>query len=208
VIVIGGEITRGGQVRTIAIDKADGQADLVSRIRAGDQQAEAELVECYNRVVTSIIRRKVGDTAAADDLYQETFCIVLEKIRDGDIREAEKLPGFVCAVARNRVIKYFQRAAQQERLAEAEKIVSLAHPAADQLEQLLQKEEADIVRQILKEMTSERDIQVLFRFYLAEHDKEQICADLGLTSLQFNLVLHRARQRYKELYEQAMRSKQ
>jgi RNA polymerase sigma-70 factor (ECF subfamily) len=208
VIVIGGEIARGEQVRTIAIDKADGQADLVSRIRAGDQQAEAELVECYNRVVTSIIRRKVGDTAVADDLYQETFCIILEKIRDGGIREAEKLPGFVCAVARNRVIKYFQRAAQQEKLAEAEKIVSLAHPAANQLEQLLQKEEADIVRQILKEMTSERDIQVLFRFYLAEHDKERICADLGLTSLQFNLVLHRARERYRELYERGMKGKQ
>jgi RNA polymerase sigma-70 factor, ECF subfamily len=185
--------------------KACGGADLVSRIRARDQKAEAELVERYNRVVTNIIRQKVGDTAVADDLYQETFCIVLEKIRDGGVREAEKLPGFVCSVARNRVIKYFQRAVRQESL--TEESLLLLHPAADQLEELLRKEEADIVRQILKEMTSERDIQVLFRFYLAEHDKERICADLGLTSLQFNLVLHRARQRYKELYEQAMRSR-
>jgi RNA polymerase sigma-70 factor, ECF subfamily len=205
VIVIGGEITRGEQVRTIAIDKAGSGVDLVSRIRAGDQQAEAELVESYNRVVTSIIRLEVGDTAVADDLYQETFCIVLEKVRDGGIREAEKLPGFVCGVARNRVIKYFQRAVRQESL--TEETLSLLHPASDQFEELLRKEEADIVRQILKEMNNERDIQVLFRFYLAEHDKERICADLGLTSLQFNLVLHRARQRYKELYEQAMRSK-
>jgi RNA polymerase sigma-70 factor, ECF subfamily len=58
---------------------------------------------------------------------------------------------------------------------------------------LLQKEKAGIVRRILNEMTNERDIQALFRFYLAEDDKEQICADLGLTNLQFNLVLHRAR---------------
>jgi RNA polymerase sigma-70 factor (ECF subfamily) len=56
-------------------------------------------------------------------------------------------------------------------------------------------------------MTNERDIQVLFRSYLAEHDKKQICADLGLTSMQFNLVIHRARERYRELYEQAMRDK-
>jgi len=72
---------------------------------------------------------------------------------------------------------------------------------------LLRKESAGIVRQILKEMTSERDIQALFRFYLAEDDKEQICADLGLTNLQFNLVLHRARERYRELYEQIIREK-
>jgi RNA polymerase sigma-70 factor, ECF subfamily len=156
----------------------------------------------------SIIHREVMDAAVADDLYQETFCIVLEKIREGDVREPEKLSGFVCCVAKNRVIKHFQRAARQERLTETEEAVSLPHPARDRLEELLRKESADIVRQILKEMTNERDVQVLFRFYLAEDDKEQICADLGLTGLQFNLVLHRARERYRELYERTMRDKQ
>jgi RNA polymerase sigma-70 factor (ECF subfamily) len=110
-------------------------------------------------------------------------------------------------VARNQVIKHFQRAARQERLTETEEAVSLPCQAHDQLEELLRKESADIVRQILKEMTNERDVQVLFRFYLAEEDKEQICADLGLTGLQFNLVLHRARERYRELYERIIRDK-
>jgi RNA polymerase sigma-70 factor, ECF subfamily len=191
----------------MAIGKTVGGSELVSRIQAGDQQAEVELVECYSPVVMSIIRREVGATALADDLYQESFCIILEKVRRGDVREAEKLPGFVCGVARNQVIKHFQRAVRQRNMAETEDAVSISHPAPDQLEQLLQREKADIVRQILKEMTNERDIQVLFRFYLAEHDKKQICADLGLTSMQFNLVIHRARERYRELYERAMRDK-
>ena len=34
---------------------------------------------------------------------------------------------------------------------------------------------------------------------IAEEDKDRISADYGLSSLQFNRVLHRARQRYKEL---------
>jgi len=189
------------------MDKASGRSDLVGRIRGGDRQAETELVERYNRAVMSIIRRALGNSTVADDLYQETFCIIIEKIRGGDIREAERLPGFVCGVARNQVIKHFQRAARQERMTETEEAVSLPCQAHDQLEELLRKESADIVRQILKEMTNERDVQVLFRFYLAEDDKEQICADLGLTSLQFNLVLHRARERYRELYERIIRDK-
>jgi len=191
----------------MAMDKASCRSDLVGRIRGGDRQAETELVERYNSAVMSIIRRALGNSTVADDLYQETFCIIIEKIRGGDIREAERLPGFVCGVARNQVIKHFQRAARQERLTETEEAVSLPCPAHDQLEELLRKESAEIVRQILKEMTNERDIQVLFRFYLAEEDKEQICADLGLTSLQFNLVLHRARERYRELYERIIRDK-
>jgi RNA polymerase sigma-70 factor, ECF subfamily len=194
-------------VKTMAIGITERGSELVSRIRAGDHQAEAELIECYKLVVMSIIRREVGDATLADDLYQESFCIILEKVRRGDVREAEKLSGFVCGVARNQVIRHFQRTARQRDLAETEGAVSISHPAPNQLEKLLQREKDDIVRQILKAMANERDMQVLFRFYLAEQDKNQICADLGLTSMQFNLVIHRARERYRELYERAMRNK-
>jgi RNA polymerase sigma-70 factor (ECF subfamily) len=186
------------------MDKASGMFDLVGRIRSGDRQAETELVERYNRAVMSIIRRSLGNSTVADDIYQETFCIVIEKIREGDVREAERLPGFVCAVARNQVKKHFQRSVRYVRLIGTEEAISLPQPASDQLEELLRKETAIIVRQILKEMPNERDVQVLFRFYLAEDDKELICADMGLTSLQFNLVLHRARERYRELCERTM----
>jgi RNA polymerase sigma-70 factor (ECF subfamily) len=194
-------------VETLAINQADSVADLVSRIRAGDRQAEAELVERYNRGVRVVIRREVGDSAIADDLYQETFCLVLEKIRRGEVREPEKLSGFVCSVARNLVISHFRRAARQEALTGTEEITSLPQLAPNQLEGLLRKEKVELVRQVLQEMPNQRDIQVLFRFYIAEEEKEKICADHGLTGTQFNLVLHRARERYRELYLRAMSSK-
>ena len=53
---------------------------------------------------------------------------------------------------------------------------------------------------MIEELGNDRDRQLLFRFYVAEEDKDEIAADLGLSSLQFNRVLYRARQRYKELY--------
>jgi RNA polymerase sigma-70 factor, ECF subfamily len=191
-------------MKTPVINSADAGADLVSRIRAGDRQAEAELVERYTRGIEVIIRREVGNRSVADDLYQEAFRIAIEKIRRGDVREPEKLSGFVCGVARNLVIDYFRRAARQDSVGEVEEAASLPDPAPDQLETLLRKEQADIVWQVLKEMRNERDIQVLFRYYLAEDDKERICADLGLTSLHFNRVVHRARERYLELYKRLM----
>jgi RNA polymerase sigma-70 factor, ECF subfamily len=194
-------------MKTTAISDNCSQVDLVSRIRAGDRQAEAELVERYSRGVMIIIRREVHDTVAVEDLHQEGFRIVLEKIRRGDVREPEKLSGFVCGVARNLVIDHFRRAARQENNTEIEEAVSIPHPAPDQLQELLRKEKADLVRQVLKAMSNERDIQALYRFYIADDDKEQICVDLGLTSLHFNRVLHRARERFRELYERAMRDK-
>jgi RNA polymerase sigma-70 factor, ECF subfamily len=194
-------------MKSIAISDNCSQVDLVSRIRAGDRQAEAELVERYSRGVMIIIRREVHDTVAVEDIHQEGFRIVLEKIRRGDVREPEKLSGFVCGVARNLVIDHFRRATRQENNAVIDEAVSIPHPAPDQLQELLRKEKADLVRQVLKGMSNERDIQALYRFYIADDDKEQICADLGLTSLHFNRVLHRARERFRELYEQAMLDK-
>ncbi len=182
-----------------------GGANLVSRIMSGAPQAEDELVELYSRGVAFIIRREMGGASVADDLYQETFRIALEKIRRGDLRETEKLSGFVCGIARNLVIDYFRRVARQDGLIEIEEAASLPFLAPSQLDELLLKEKAALVRQVINELPSDRDRQMLFRFYIAEEEKESICADLGLTGVHFNRVLHRARERYRELYEKAVK---
>jgi len=191
------------EIDTAASDTTGG-ADLVSRILSGDQQAEAELVERYSRGVTFIIRRETRDASQADDLYEETFCIVLEKIRHGDLREPEKISGFICSIARNLVIDHFRKAARQRNLTGIEDAASLPRLAPSQLDELLQREKADLVRRVIDDLGSDRDRQLLFRFYIAEEEKESICTDLGLTSLHFNRVLHRARERYRELYEKAV----
>jgi RNA polymerase sigma-70 factor, ECF subfamily len=177
------------------------RVNLVRRIVAGDQQAEVELVEHYSRGVMFIIRRELGGASVVDDLCQQTFRIALEKIRHGDLCEPEKLSGFMCGIARNLVIDHFRRRAREESLTEIEEVAPLAHTAPNQFDELLLKEKSALVRKVITELPSDRDRQILFRFYIAEEEKERICADLGLTGLHFNRVLFRARERYRELYE-------
>ena len=73
------------------------------------------------------------------------------------------------------------------------------HPAPGQLAAVLLEEEAAIVRRLIAEMPTDRDRQLLLRFYVAEEEKDSICGELGLDSLHFNRVLFRARHRFKEL---------
>jgi RNA polymerase sigma-70 factor (ECF subfamily) len=191
-------------VETAASNDPGDAADLVSRIRAGDRQAESELVERFGRGVLMILRRSTRNAAVSDDLYQDTFRIALEKVRQGDLRDSARLGAFICSVARNLVIECFRRTARHEELTGMAEAERPPHRAPDQLEAVLQKERAAIVRQVINELPTDRDRQVLFRFYVVEDEKDQICADLGLTSLHFNRVLHRARERYRELYEKAL----
>lgn len=192
---------------TLCASRAGDVADLALRIMDGDREAEAGLVERYSRGVSIIIRREAGAAAIAEDLEQEVFRIAIEKIRRGDLRDPEKLSGFMSSLARNLVIEHFRRLARQESLPLDEESNQLPDLAPNQLEELLLKEKRRIVRQIINELNSERDRQILFRFYIGEEDKERICKELGLTSLHFNRVLFRARERYRELYEKAMGAK-
>jgi RNA polymerase sigma-70 factor, ECF subfamily len=194
-------------VDAVTADDSQSGADLVSRIRAGDRRGEEELVGRYACGVSIIIRRVVRNAAVAADLTQDTFRIALEKIRRGDLREPEKLSSFVCSVARNLAIGHHRKSSREESLTGIEEDRPLQDPAPGQLEELLQKEKATIVRRVINELPTERDRQLLFRFYIAEEEKEQICAEFGLTGLHFNRVLFRARERYKELYEKALRER-
>jgi DNA-directed RNA polymerase specialized sigma24 family protein len=78
-------------------------------------------------------------------------------------------------------------------------VLAAVSPVANVLHDLLDRENAALVRQAIQDLGNDRDRQILLRFYIAEEDKDRIAADYGLTSLQFNRVLHRARQRYREL---------
>ena len=75
--------------------------------------------------------------------------------------------------------------------------------APEAVNHLLQQEQAAMVRAVLAELDSDRDREILFRFYLADDDKERICRDLGLTAVHFNRVLFRARERFRELYRKS-----
>ena len=177
-----------------------GTRELAERVARGDPDAESEMYLRYKDGVSIIVEQIVRCGSAAEDVVQESFRIILEKIRRGDLREPDRLSGFISSVARNQAIDHVRRVRRminQEEIGQAEFLPS---SVPDQFERLWQKEQAEIVRQVIDEMKVERDRLVLYRYYILEQDKEDICAELGLSSKQFSSVLFRALKRYKDLY--------
>jgi len=180
--------------------------ELVNRILAGDRSGEEELVQRYCRAVSVIIRRSCGTRSAVEDLVQETFLTAITKIRQGDLRDPRALSGFICRIARNLTIMDGRRRKGHEDHVDIETVKEMADFAANPLDHVLRKEQAKVVRCVLKEVTPPQYRQVLSRYYIAQEDKESICADLGLASLQFNKVISRARKRFEELYMKSIRT--
>jgi RNA polymerase sigma-70 factor, ECF subfamily len=183
-------------------------ADLIAQIQAGDVRAEEELVHRYRRGILMILSRSPESRHAAEDLCQDTLRIAIESIRSGHIIDPERLSGFVCGIARNLVLNYSRRTTNREISTDDAKLASMSPGTPPpQLDNLLRAEQNRVVRRVIDELPADRDRELLYRFYIAEEEKESICNDLGLSSLHFNRVLFRARERYRQLYEKYLRRK-
>jgi RNA polymerase sigma-70 factor (ECF subfamily) len=88
-------------------------ADLSDRIRSGDADAEAELVRLFRRRIYVMSLARVRDAEAARDLTQEVLLAIVCALRNGQLRDAEKLGPFVYGTARN-VINNYLRTRQQQ----------------------------------------------------------------------------------------------
>jgi RNA polymerase sigma-70 factor, ECF subfamily len=180
-------------------DAFEAAASIAQRIERGDTEAEAQLVARFGRGIRVVIRHASSDPTVAEDLFQETFRVGLERIRAGALRDHAQVAAFLAGLARTLATEHFRRLrrAPQEDVSVLER---MAAPGGTSLDAVARREEADQVTTTLDSLPTDRDREVLRRFYLTMEDKDRICDDLGLTRLQFNRVLYRARERFRELW--------
>ena len=181
--------------------------DLVQRISAGDSAAEQELADTFRRGLSYMLRRLVKAPETSEDLLQDTLRIGLEKIRQGELRDPRRLPGFLRGIARNLVIAANRKQARRPRHEELDEVPEPVDSAPDPLQLALREEDRQRVRQLLGELASSRDRELLVRFHLGEEPKEEICSSMGLTVKQFNVAIFRARKRFRQLVEAAAERK-
>jgi len=86
---------------------AETDMDLIGRLQRRDPQALAELYDRYGRLAYSLILRVVRDTGVAEDLVQETFLRVWNRVQGFDAEKGSIGP-WLLAVARNRAIDYLR----------------------------------------------------------------------------------------------------
>lgn len=172
---------------------------LVTRIIEGDASAEEELVGRFEDAVSHVIRRITRNSSLVEDFSQDTFLTVIRKIRNGDVQQPECLGSFIANTARFHTIEQLRRLKQRAVSDNLEQAGEVPDPAPNRLDQLQTFEQLDEIRNLVRELRP-RYRELLLRFYINEEPKATICADLRLTSSQFDGVLHRARNRFKALY--------
>jgi RNA polymerase sigma-70 factor (ECF subfamily) len=98
----------------MAVHGVEDDTSLVARMQRRDPNALAELYDRYGRVTFSLIVRVVRDAGIAEDLVQETFLRVWNRVHGFDAQRGSIGP-WLLAVARNRAIDYLRSAGGRER---------------------------------------------------------------------------------------------
>jgi RNA polymerase sigma-70 factor, ECF subfamily len=171
---------------------------LVERIRTGDPSAMQELYQIFGRGVRLYLCRQLG-MQEADDKIHDTFVVVVQAIRNGELREPERLMGFVRTVARRMVAGHIDQLVHRRRDNVAlESGIVITDGRITPEQETIQREKVEVMLQVLGEMKSQ-DRDVLTRFYLYEQPQEQICREMKLTPTQFRLLKSRAKTRFADL---------
>jgi RNA polymerase sigma-70 factor (ECF subfamily) len=171
---------------------------LVDRIKAGDEAGMAELYAIFSKGIRFQLCRQLGPQEL-DDRVHDTFLIVVEAIRRGNLREPERLMGFVHTVVRRQIAAHIDAAVSRRR---SETDLDSTAPVADERASpealAIARQKIDLMKEVLREISS-RDREILTRFYLYEQTQEQICREMNLTETQFRLLKSRAKARFGEL---------
>ncbi len=173
-------------------------ARLVERIRSDDPSGMEELYRVFSQGIRFYLCRQLG-TQDLDDRVHDIFLIVTQSIRRGDLREPDRLMGYVRTVLRRQVASHIEQIVHfRNNHADLETGLRLTDRRPDPERSAIQNENQALAMRVLHSL-KRRDREVLVRFYLQEQTPEDICRDLDLSATQFRLIKSRAKTRFIEL---------
>jgi RNA polymerase sigma-70 factor, ECF subfamily len=175
-------------------------ASYVEKLRAGDANTEGHFVNYFSELIRLKLRSRLNTREAIEDVRQETFMRVLVLLRgEGGLRQPDRLGPFVNSVCNHVLLEHYRSKKKVEAAIDEETEATVAGKEPSALSLLETKDTERVVRQILHDLT-ERDRRLLQSVLLEERDKDEVCAELGISREYLRVLLHRAKQSFKSFY--------
>jgi RNA polymerase sigma-70 factor, ECF subfamily len=166
-------------------------------VRTGDPSGMEDLYRLFSKGIRFYLYRQLGPQDL-DDKVHDIFVIITQAIQRGDLRDPERLMGYVRTIVRRQVAAHIDAAVQSRRNPELNDSRHGCDPGPNPERGLIDKQNEELAMRILNSL-QKRDREVLMRFYLDEQPAERICREMGLSETQFRLIKSRAKARFGEL---------
>ena len=177
-------------------------SQLVVRLQAGDAAAAQEFARRLSPGLNALLRQHGCDADERAELVQECLEAALRAIQARRLGHPNALPAFVRATALNLATdRGRKRQRQREVKLSDESWENLPAESIGPAELLEQESAQALLKRCLEDLPVARDREILWQFYVLEHEKQQICGRFALSSEHFDRVIHRARRRFRAIWE-------
>jgi len=175
-------------------------ASYLERLQRGESVTEQHFVTYFGELIRLKLRSRLKSKEAIEDVRQETFARVLALVRAPDgIRHPERLGSLVNSVCNHVLLEHYRANSRTDSRLEEEPEHSFISQETGGAGAIEVRETELAVRKILSDLP-ERDRRLLQAVLLEERDKDEICAELGLTREYLRVLVHRAKQSFKSFY--------
>jgi RNA polymerase sigma-70 factor (ECF subfamily) len=181
-------------VEFFAFDKA-----YVERLREGDPPTEHHFVAYFEQLLRIKLRARMLPSDKVEDLRQETFIRVIAAVRrEGGVRQPERFGAFVNSICNNVLLEHYRSSAKSQPMEDSH--MEIPDKVLDLEGMLVTKQASEQVRKILDGMPR-RDRDLLRAIFLEEKEKDVVCKEFGVDRDYLRVLLHRAKDKFKALYE-------
>jgi RNA polymerase sigma-70 factor, ECF subfamily len=168
--------------------------ELVAGVQQGLPGSVEQLYGVFNKGIRYYLAKHLGPEDLEDRVH-DTFLIVLQSIKKGEVREPERLMGFVRTITRRTLAAHIDAMVHQRKeSAGIDPDALIPDTNANPERDVIRRQKVDVVLKTLEKL-SERDRELLHRFYLKEESQETICEAMSLSETQFRLMKSRAKAR-------------
>ena len=173
---------------------------LIERTLAGDESAFSTLVRKYQKPVHAFVRRKVGDFHIAEEITQDIFLRVYEKLQT--LKNPNTFAGWLYVIAAHQCFAWFEKKRIPMESLDAmppEELEELAYGQyrAKQQEEFANEQQREVVEGLLQKLP-EGERSVVTLHYLDSMTCEDVSELLGVSPNTVKSRLHRARKRLKK----------
>jgi RNA polymerase sigma-70 factor, ECF subfamily len=185
----------GIEDRAGSTDSMVSWAALLRLIALGETGAFESLYSAFGWVRNHFLQQ-IGDDG--DDLYNELMLDLYQKICQEQLRDPERLAGYVRVMAAHKLANHIQRVSSVRHKEQSTDNFDVPDRRSDPESAALQAQYKRIAVKVMMGLPV-RQREMLIRFYIREQTAEQIQAEMSLTATQFRLVKSRAKARFAEL---------
>jgi RNA polymerase sigma-70 factor (ECF subfamily) len=179
-------------------------APYLERLQRGDASTEQHFAAYFGELLRLKLRSRLSSREAVEDVRQETFVRVLTLVRAKDgIRQPERLGALVNSVCNHVLQEHYRSKRRVDSNLDDEPERSFIDEAVSASGQLELDETARAVRNILGGLP-DRDRRLLQSVLLEERDKDDVCAEMGLSRDYLRVLVHRAKLSFKLSYRKRM----